>query len=524
MLDQLQEFRRYHAGLRRFLSTPLTEAECVERLRQGLAERERSFLDVVERGVFVEPGSPYRKLFGHAGIELGDVARLVADDGIERALERLYDAGVYVTRDEFRGAAPIERPGLDLMVRDEDFDNRLMETVRRGATGGSRSLGRRVLLNFEHFDYGAYNFGLFLLAHGLSDRPQAIWRPIPGRTGLNIALRTVKLGQPLEKWFTQTRFGQRPYPVRGGLMTWYALGMCRRAGLPLPYPEHVPYSQAVRIARWLEEKARQGTPAHFGAPVGSVVRVCLAARDHGLDISGSFLRAGGEPLTPERAEVMASTGSRFASSYAMAEVSRVGLACAAPNAVDDLHLMLDKLAVLQRPRRVPRSGETVNALFFTTLLRSAPKLMINVETDDYAVVEDRNCGCAIGELGFTRHLHTVRSYEKLTSEGMTLRGAEVVTLLERTLPSRFGGAPTDYQLVEELDGALPSLSIVVSPRVGEIDEREVVEAVLSELAREGPAGQDVSRIWRDARTLRVVRREPYATRRMSKILPVHVRR
>jgi len=51
-----------------------------------------------------------------------------------------------------------------------------------------------------------------------------------------------------------------------------------------------------------------------------------------------------------------------------------------------------------------------------------------------------------------------------------------------------------------------------------------VETVLSELAQGGPAGQDVSRIWRDAQTLRVVRREPYATRRMSKILPVHVRR
>lgn len=474
--------------------------------------------------MFAEPASPYRKLFEHAGIELGDAARLVADDGIEGALDRLYDAGVYVTRDEFRGAAPIERPGLSLGVNDEDFDNRLLETVRRGTTGGSRSLGRRVLLNFEHFEYGTYNSGLFRLAHGVSEYPEAIWRPIPGRTGLNLALRSVKLGRPLEKWFTQTRIGQRPYPVRGALMTWYALLMCRRAGLPLPYPEHVPYPEAARIARWLEMKARQGTPAHFGAPVGSVVRVCLAARDHGLDISGSFLRAGGEPLTPERADVIASTGSRFASSYAMAEVSRVGLACATPTAVDDLHLMLDKLAVLQRPRVVPRSGETVNALFFTTLLQSAPKLMINVETDDYAVVEDRTCGCAIGELGFTRHLHTVRSYEKLTSEGMTLRGAEVVTLLERTLPSRFGGAPTDYQLVEELDGALPSLSIVVSPRVGEIDEGELVEAVLSELAHEGPAGQDISRIWRDARTLRVVRREPYATRRMAKILPVHVRR
>ena len=175
----------------------------------------------------------------------------------------------------------------------------------------------------------------------------------------------------------------------------------------------------------------------------------------------------------------------------MSEVGRVGLACAAPAAVDDVHLMLDKLAVLQRPRQVPGTGESVNALFYTTLRASSPKLMINVETDDHAIVEDRSCGCAIGELGFSRHLHTIRSYEKLTSEGMTLRGADVVALLERTLPDRFGGAPTDYQLVEELDGALPSLSIVISPRVGEVDEQEVVEVVLSELARGGPGARCV---------------------------------
>ena len=33
-----------------------------------------SFLGVVERGVFAQPASPYRRLFEHAGIELGDVA------------------------------------------------------------------------------------------------------------------------------------------------------------------------------------------------------------------------------------------------------------------------------------------------------------------------------------------------------------------------------------------------------------------------------------------------------------------
>ena len=76
-----------------------------------------------------------------------------------------------------------------------------MDGERRSGFG---SFGRRILLNFEHFEYGVFNCGLFRLAHRLSGHPEAIWRPIPARTGLNLALRSVKLGRPLEKWFTQT--------------------------------------------------------------------------------------------------------------------------------------------------------------------------------------------------------------------------------------------------------------------------------------------------------------------------------
>jgi hypothetical protein len=171
---------------------------------------------------------------------------------------------------------------------------------------------------------------------------------------------------------------------------------------------------------------------------------------------------------------------------------------------------------------VPARGETVGALFFTTLLPSAPKLMINVETDDYAVIEDRECGCPIGELGYGRHLHTIRSYEKLTSEGVTMRGSDVLTLLEHTLPGRFGGSAGDYQIVEDKDEALPRLAVVVSPRVGPVDERAVVELVLSTLAAGGPRAEEVSQMWRGAGTLHVERRVPYATR-SSKVLPIHVR-
>ena len=89
------------------------------------------------------------------------------------------------------------------------------------------------------------------------------------------------------------------------------------------------------------------------------------------------------------------------------------------------------------------------------------------------------------ELGYTRHLHGIRSYEKLTSEGVTMRGPKSVTCSRDTAP-RFGGAATDYQLVEETDGPCQRSSLIVSPRVGPVDESGVVEVVLAALCGRGP--------------------------------------
>ncbi len=96
----------------------------------------------------------------------------------------------------------------------------------------------------------------------------------------------------------------------------------------------------------------------------------------------------------------------------------------------------------------------MGALLFTTLLPTSAKVLLNFESDDYGVIlTERECGCPIGELGFERHLHTIRSYEKLTSEGMNFVGGDLLRLVEEVLPSRFGGGPPDYQLVEEeVDG------------------------------------------------------------------------
>jgi hypothetical protein len=148
--------------------------------------------------------------------------------------------------------------------------------------------------------------------------------------------------------------------------------------------------------------------------------------------------------------------------------------------------------------------------------------MLNVEIGDYGIGRERRCRCLLDRTGFHLHLHEIRSFEKLTSAGVTFLGAELITLVEEVLPARFGGHPIDYQFMEEEENGLPLVSLLVSPRLERINEREVVETVLSRL-RTVPGGGMMSDVWRNADTLRVVRREPYATGAL-KLLPLHILR
>jgi hypothetical protein len=75
-------------------------------------------------------------------------------------------------------------------------------------------------------------------------------------------------------------------------------------------------------------------------------------------------------------------------------------------------------------------------------------------------------------------------------------------------------------LVEEEEGGLPKVNIIVSPRVGNVSEVEVMATVLQALSTV-PSGDIMSDHWRQGQTLRIVRREPYITA-SAKILPLHI--
>jgi hypothetical protein len=142
----------------------------------------------------------------------------------------------------------------------------------------------------------------------------------------------------------------------------------------------------------------------------------------------------------------------------------------------------------------------------------APLLFLNASLGDVGDLSEEGCGCPIGEIGWTTRVRKVRSYEKLSAGGMTFYDSELTSVLEETLPARFGGGPLDYQLVEEesSDGS-PRLRLLVHPTVGPVEPAAVVTAFLDGIGK----GRDLERlmgsVWREGGFLQVERRPPEMT-------------
>lgn len=523
MLNDARMFVRYAAGLREFLRHPLEPEECFRLVQRQLQNRRETFVGILKHGVYENARSPYRKLLEHAGVRFTDAAGLVERQGVEGALEELHERGVYLTLEEFKGRKPIQRPGLHIDVRPRDFDNPLLTEHYESRTGGSRGARTRLMIDLDLLTYEAAHTFLFMSEFGLLDRPTGMWRELPpGIVGIKTFLRQAKLGRRVEKWFTQRKQLAGLEELKFHLFTLFTGYFSRVWGAPMPKPEYVAPAEAGRIAHWLAEKRRNGTPALFDTNSSTGARVCLAAKEAGLDISGTFFRFSAEPYTPARARLVKETGCRAASHYSAAEIGYIGLACGDPQAIDEVHLMEDKAGVIERQKQVGDSGLRVPALLFTTLLASCPKIMLNVELGDYAILERRRCGCLLDRMGFHRHLRDIRSFEKLNSEGMTFLGAQLIALVEEVLPARFGGGPLDYQFVEEENDGLPKVSLLVSPRLGPLNEQEVVDTILEQL-KACPGGRLMTDVWRGGQVLRVLRREPYMTSAL-KLLPLHILR
>jgi hypothetical protein len=120
----------------------------------------------------------------------------------------------------------------------------------------------------------------------------------------------------------------------------------------------------------------------------------------------------------------------------------------------------------------------------TTTHATAPRFLLNVENGDYATLITRDCGCLLHKVGFTQHIHSVRSFEKMTGEGMNYAAGDLFDLLETQIPSEFGGGAGDYQLVEEEDErGQTRLTLLVHPDIGDLDDGKLLLRLQAGLAQ-----------------------------------------
>jgi hypothetical protein len=523
-ISALKMFAKFPFALRRYLRCRLTADEAERIVLDRMKQRDENLLSWVERGIYNFPRSPYLPLLKSVRCEMNDLRELVRRNGLESALSKLRAEGVYVTYEEFKGRKPIVRNGATIPVHASDFDSPFARRDFASETGGSTGLATAVGIGLDYFAARAPYQTLFLSVHDLVNAPTAYWLPILPGSGLQFILQRTDLKEPIHQWFSSSGWLDSKHWLKYGVATIYILLWLRLLGARVRGPEIVKLDHALQIANWIRDQLKAHSRCLLHTTPSQALRVAVAAQEAGIDLTGALARIGGEPVTPAKVATMQRVGLRVTPGYGMTETSTIALGCLHPAAADDYHLLKDAFALITFPFVLEAPGVTVPAFNLTTLLDNAPKLMLNVQIDDYGVVEERPCGCGFERLGYSTHLSEIHSYSKLVGEGVTLIGNEMIRILEDILPSRFGGSPLDYQLMEQEDSqGFTRLYLIVHPRVQIADERAVIDVVLQGLSRSSPMADAARTVWQQAQTIQIKRQEPVWTA-AGKLMPLHIQR
>jgi hypothetical protein len=386
-------------------------------------------------------------------------------------------------------------------------------------------MGTRTIYDFEYMTMGraVYESILFDIYDAFSI-PSVLWAVIlPGIGPLLILLYT-KVGKTTDKWFS-------PVSQQGLFLSFVnrfgtnaIVNIGRLWGARLPKPEYVAFHDAWRVAQWIADAVKEYGRCLVQATPSRAVAIAQAAKERGFNISGAIIIVGGEPVTKTKREEIEESGVILYPKFIFSEGGHVGFGCFNPTAPDDMHFLRDSLAVIQHQRGSSTSDTEVGAFLFTSLLPSAPKVLLNVESGDYGTIDQRRCGCRLESLGFEDHILNIRSYDKLTGHGTTVFNSDLIRIIEDVLPHRFGGSSIDYQFIEEEDErGQTRMSLIVNPTVGEVNEGEIITTVLDELGRQGDNIRVMAEIWSQAGTLRVKRMEPVVSMR-GKVLHLHLQK
>lgn len=503
-------YARFIVGMPAFLRQRVTLEEARATIAARLDSREASFLNLLEHAVFSRPDSPYLFLLREAGCEPGDLRRMIGMNGVDATLAELFDAGVRVSFDEFKGRSPIIRSGKTFTGAAESFDNPLVERHYESQSSGSTGKATRVSSSLASIALHAPMMILAQEANGTFGAPVILYVPgLPGNTATNNVLRQIITGNPVRRWFSPVASSETKSPIRFRLAGAATAPLVRALGSSYPKMEVVPFDRAVVVARAAESLVRSEGRCLVRCSVSAALTVSLAALDHGVDLTGVTFNGGGEPASAGKVRGIIRSGARHVTSYAMTETGGIGAACVRGTDATDVHFFRDKLGVLQRDQQLGDTDEQVGVFFFTTLLAASPKILINVSSDDFGLLEERTCGCPLDDLGLHQHLRQIRTVGKLTGRGITLVASDIAHIVEEILPSEFGGTAQDYQLVEEENGiGVTNLHLLVSPSIFLSDESAPANALLDALSRGTPGASLQSAVLRSGSAIQVRREQP----------------
>jgi hypothetical protein len=521
MIDAIASFFRTYRSLEGFFSAPLTPETSLATIRRHVEQRDALFLAMMRDRAFTQ-GSPYRALLDLARCEYRDVEVMVKQRGVEPALDALRRAGVCLSFEEFKNGAEVHRGGRVFRFTPDQFDPPNPSGGIGMRSGGTRSAGTWIFLPIEHLALThTPQYGMTLGMFAPGQTPVLTWQlGFPSGAGQASWFSLAKLRRPADRWFSLT---QIPRGIGGRWQSVFraARFLAKRAGIAVPLPEYTPVAEVARVMDAIRAAlARAGRCLVVTTP-SCAVRLAAEARGSAASLRGVTFLTGGEPLTTDKIEDIRRSGAAALSQYSVTEAGgSVAGPCGAPSEPGDMHFRSDALAMITNPRTI--GDVSVDAIMLTSLLPTAPKILLNVETDDFGRIEQRACGCLWDQAGCTTHLLHIRSFTKLTGEGTTLLGSNCVHIIERVLPSTFGGSSVDYQLVEAEDEQhLTRLFLFISPRVGPLDEQAVLLRFAEEL--QGTATRPLGgrrQIWEQAGSVRVVRQDPISTG-MGKLLPFH---
>ncbi len=488
-------------------------------IRDQFLHRETHFLRLLREAVYNNPRNPLYVLLREARCEIADVEEMVRTKGLEPSLEILRKAGVWVSQAEFKGDIPILRSGVELRCSPGDFVNPQVSSAWNTATSGTTGTPATVPVSVASRAHFECHQALAYEEFGVRERHHlSLHAILPAPYGVTRTIWHDLRGYRVQHWYAIP--GSRKESPFYRAATRLLLAELRMMGVYTPPLSFLPHDDFSPVARDIAEARSRGKLSFISGPASSCTRVASAAIDRHLDISGARFFTMGEGLSPAKSDVIRAAGAESYACYWANELGLIGFGCPHCEGQNTVHLFRDSLALVSYRKFAPSVGAEVSSLLFTTLLPSCPLFFINMELGDHGTIEKAECNCRFSRLGLDTIISEIFSFTKVTSFGTALPAADFVRILESVLPARFGGAPSDYQLVEQEQGSDSRLVLRVNPRLGEVPVEKIRECFLDEVKKMFGGSLTVS-MWSHAGVVRVVAAPPIAGR-TGKVLPIRV--